>query len=326
MYSMTRRCLALCLFTLASVAVQAASTSEVSAPEIKVLFEAKDPRAPAAIANLLKAEPDNVEARVLAIRQLLRERKYEAAVDSAEDLVDAADGSALAHLWLGNAYGSRIGEVGMFSKIALAGKLRGQFEKAIQLDPDLLEARSNLVGFYLQAPAMVGGGIDKAKAQVAEIAKRDPARGHFVQAQVLAAEKKLDEAFKAYEAAYQLRPDVADYRMALGLAYQQAKRWEQAFAVFERWTSEEPSAAGAWYQLGRTSALSGQKTDQGVAALRRYLDFPADGALPEAQHAWYRMGQVLVAAGDKTGARQAFQTSLKLDPKMSDAKAELAKL
>lgn len=321
MYPMIRRCLALCLFTLASAAVQAAS-----APEAKLLFEAKDPRAPDAIAALLKAEPGNIEARVLAIRQLLRERKTKEAVDSAEDLVDDAGNSALAHLWLGNAYGQRVSQVGMFSKIMLAGKLRDQFEQAIELDPDLIEARSNLVGFYLQAPAAVGGGIDKARGQVVEIAKRDPARGHFVQAQVLTAEKKLDDAFKAYEAAYQLRPDVADYRMAVGIAYQQAERWAQAFDVFERWTAEDASAAGAWYQLGRTSALSGQKPGQGAAALRRYLDLPADGTLPEAKHAWYRMGQVLVAAGRKAEARQAFQASLKLDPNMSDAKAELAKL
>lgn len=326
MHSITRRCLALCLLAFASATVQAASAPEVSAPEIKVLFEAKDPRAPAAIAALLKAEPDNVEARVLAIRQLMRERKYEAAVDSAEDLVDAADGSALAHLWLGNAYGQRIGQVGLFHKMMLAGKLRSQFEKALQLDPDLLEARSNLVGFHIQAPAAVGGSIDKAKEQVAEIAKRDPARGHYVQAQVLAAEKKLDDAFNAYEAAYKLRPDVADYRMAVGIAYQQAERWEQAFEVFERWTTEDASAAGAWYQLGRTSALSGQKPDQGVAALRRYLQFPADGTLPEAKHAWYRMGQVLVSAGRKAEARQAFQASLKLDPDLADAKAALTRL
>lgn len=219
MPSISKQCVAFVVFALASAVAQA-----TTALEVKSLFEAKDARAPAAIAALLKAEPGNVEARVLAIRQLLRDGKRKAAVDSAEALVDDSPASAVAHLWLGNAYGQRIGEVGMFSKISLAGKLRGQFEEAIKLDPDFLDARSNLVGFYLQAPSIVGGGIDKAKAQVAEIAKRDPARGHYVRAQVLMAEKKLDEAFNATETAYKLRPDVADYRMAVGIAYQQAER------------------------------------------------------------------------------------------------------
>lgn len=296
------------------------------AAEIGALFEARDPQAPALIAALLKANPDDLDAQLLQIRLLLREGKAEDAVDLAEELVEAKPDSALAHYWLGNAYGNRIGQVGMLSKMMLAGDLRDAYQEAIRLDPELTSARANLVQFYLQAPAAIGGGIDKAKAQQVEIAKRDPARGHFVNAQVLLVEEKPDDALRAYEAAHAAKPEDADYRLALGIAYHGAEQWDRAFELFERWTAEDRTAAGAWYQLGRTSALSGQKHEQGVAAMRHFLTLPADPRNPEAQHAWYRMGQILAAAGRKDEARSAYQSALKLDPKLAEAKAGLAKL
>ena len=50
-------------------------------------------------------------------------------------------------------------------------------EKAVEIDPDSVEARFALMEYYLQAPALVGGDITKAKAQAEEIAKRNTAEG-----------------------------------------------------------------------------------------------------------------------------------------------------
>lgn len=315
-----RSLLALALFTaVAPVLAQ-------DAAHVRSLFEARDPQAPALIAQLLKSRPDSLDAKILHIRQQLRAGEAEEAVDLAEELVDAHPQSALAQYWLGNAYGNRIGQVGMLSKMMMAPKLRDAYEIAIKLDPELVDARANLVQFYLQAPSTIGGGIDKAKAQQQEIAQRDLARGHVAQAQILMAEEKPAEALKAYEAALAAKPDAKDIRIAVGIGYQEAKRWNDAFALFERWTAENDLEGAAWYQLGRTSALSGQKPEQGVAALQRFLKLPVDPRNPPAQHAWYRMGQILAAAGRRDEARSAYQSALKLDPKHSDAKAELAKL
>ena len=87
---------------------------------------------------------------------------------------------AEAHYWLGNAYGNRLGDVGMFGKLKLAPKLRDAFVRTIELDPDYIKARSNLIEFYLQAPDMLGGGVDKARAQAREIgaAKLPPLGDH----------------------------------------------------------------------------------------------------------------------------------------------------
>ena len=57
------------------------------------------------------------------------------------------------------------------------------------LNPELLAARLDLLSFYLQAPSLVGGSVEKAKIQAAEIAKRDASQGNLAWQQCQKAEQ-----------------------------------------------------------------------------------------------------------------------------------------
>ena len=77
---------------------------------------------------------------------------------------------SLYHLWLGRIYGEKADHAGFLSAAGLAKKVRVEFERAVELDPESWEARADLAEFYLSAPAIVGGGKDKARAQANAIA------------------------------------------------------------------------------------------------------------------------------------------------------------
>lgn len=306
---------------LAHLPAQAVELADAAA-----LLESNDPRAAAAVIALAQAEPDNPDVQVLKAHLLLLQGDAEAAIDVAKRAVERAPRSAQAHLWLGNAYGLRLGQVGTFAQIAMAPRVRRAYEQAVELAPDLLEARYRLVEFYLQAPKVMGGGVDKARSQVDEIAARDPAMGHAARGKVLAAEKQIDLALAEFAAARAAKPDVARYRLETGLALARSKRWQDALDVFQTWTREDPDAPSAWYQLGRTVALSGLNAEVGVMALEHYLNMPLKLDSPAAQHAWFRLGQIHAHAGRKDEARAALGKALALDPKHREAKAALAKL
>lgn len=294
--------------------------------EIKSQLDAGDKKALPNAEAFAKANPKNTEAWILLTRARLQADKDELAVDSAKQAVELAPNNAQAQFWLGNAYGSYIGEVGMLSKMSMAPKLRDAYEATIKLDPNNLDAREYLIQFYLQAPSVVGGGKDKALLQVKEIAKRDPARGHLAQAQIYLSEKNNIAALKSYEIAYAAKPADATIRLALGVAYQQSDRWNDAFKHFRAWTAQDDKAGVAWYQIGRTSVLSGQLLDEGLLALKKYLSMPHTANEPQNKNAYYRMGQLYVKSGKKPEAKLAFQSALKLDPNYKEVKAELAKL
>jgi tetratricopeptide (TPR) repeat protein len=314
----------LCLFVfvlMVSATVQAATPQEISAQ-----LQAGDKRGLANAEAYAKANPKNAEAWSLLTRARVLQGKAEAAVTAGQKAVALAPNSAQAQFWLGNAYGSRIGEVGMMSKMSMAPKLRDAFEKTVALDPNNLDARTALLQFYLQAPSAIGGGKDKALLQAREIGKRDAARGHLARAQIQLADKDNAGALKSYEAAYAAKPSDAGIRLALGIGYQQAERYNDAFRHFHTWTAQDATAGAAWYQLGRTSVLSGQHLEEGIAALQKYLKLPRMANEPANQHAYYRLGQLYAKAGKKAEARTAFQSALKLDPAFKEPKAELAKL
>jgi len=77
------------------------------------------------------------------------------------------------HYWLGCALGREAQQASKLRQAVLAPRILGHFERAVELDEDYLDARKRLVDFYTRAPAFMGGGLDKARAQVAEIERLD---------------------------------------------------------------------------------------------------------------------------------------------------------
>ncbi len=307
-------------------AFSASAASAITPLEVKSLLESRDKKALASADALTKAEPKSAEAWILLTRARLQANQAEAAVESGEKAVKFGPNNSQSHFWLGNAYGSRVGQVGMFSQMSMAPKIRDAFEKTVALDPNNLDAREGLLQFYLQAPSVVGGGKDKATVQANEIAKRDVARGHLARAQVFMSEKNTVAALKSYEAAYAAKPSDKNIRLAVGIGYQMAERWNEAFKHFRAWTTQDEKAGPAWYQIGRTSALSGLQLEEGIAALQKYIGMPHAANEPQNKNAYHRLGQLYAKAGKKTEAKAALLAALKLDPKFADAKTELGKL
>ncbi len=314
-------------FGLLLAGVSSAAFANVA--DIESLLKVRDPGALAKAQAFVEANEANARAWVLLARAQLQRGEADDAIDSAEKAVELAPNDPQAHLWLGNSLGARIGQVNVLRKMAMAPDLRDAFEAAIRLDPSLIDARSALIQFYLQAPEAVGGGIDKAKAQVAEILKRNAVRGHLAQATIdrfneddAALARSIDAAVAA---APTLPAEDIDSRASLTINLIALERYDQARAFLAAWTAAQPDAAAPHYHLGRLAALSGRFLDEGAAGLKRYLE----GGLrrgdndPKDTNAWWRLGQIQAKQGDTAAARTSFQTALRLDPANAEAKKSL---
>lgn len=290
------------------------------------MLEQFDPKALSALQQVAKAEPNNVEAlRLLGIAQL-RAGNPADAVASLERAVKLDPRNAQLFHLLGQAYGSNINNVGMLSKLGYAGKVRGAFETATELDPDFIDARDGLMQFYLMAPGIAGGSVEKARLQAAAIAERSPVRGHMARAALLRNEEKQDEALQAYRSAVQADPQYAPARLSLGLALHSAERSDEALDVFETMQRELPEAGQGWYQFARVALLSDKRLEQGEAAMRHYLSLPRAVGQPEPKYAHLRLGQILAKLGKGDVARSEMQRALALDADFEDAKKALASL
>lgn len=259
-------------------------------------------------------------------RELLQRGALDDAAERLEEAVELAPDDAEAHHLLGAAYGRQAQVGSMFTKMRLAGSIREEFERAVALAPDAVEYRESLLQFYAAAPAAVGGGLDKAKAQAAEIAKRDAVRGDLAYAVVARIEGKPDEALARLRAAYAKRPEDARLGVQIGILLQEQKRFDEAFAHFQQLVARDPEALGAWYQLGRTAVLANARLAEGEAALKRYLAGTPGRQDPPLAAAHWRLGMLYELMQRVGDARAQYQAALALDPAHAEAKAALKKL
>ena len=133
------------------------------------------------------------------------------------DVMVAPDGAA----YMVSALGQHISQVGMFKKMSLGKKVKEHAERAAALDASSIRARESLMQFYIQAPGIAGGSMDKAREQAAAIARINPAEGLRIDAILARVDKKPDaEVVAAWEKAIAGQPVSAfkAYRVSLVLS------------------------------------------------------------------------------------------------------------
>ena len=257
---------------------------------------------------------------------LMGEERFDKAADEFERAVASNQASAAYHFQLGQAYGSRAQHVNVFRQAILARKTKAEFDRAVALDPDLIDARVGLLSYYLYAPGIVGGSLENARLQAAEIRKRNAYRGGVAYAQIATHEKDGAGAARELEALTRQFPDSTSPYVALATGYGQRGLWPDAWAVADRMAHTLPDAPVAQYLVGRLAGESGQQLERGAAALSRYLQStPHEGDPPLAVAHW-RLGVVYERQARKDAARAEYQTALRLDPKLAGAREALGKL
>ena len=122
----------------------------------------------------LKGLPEDARALELLGQCYFMEAEFRKATDALEKAASLDPKSSSIQTWLGRAYGRRAETSFALPAIGYATKARQALERAVQLDGRNMEAINDLFEYYLEAPAIMGGGYDKAKGLISLIAKNDP--------------------------------------------------------------------------------------------------------------------------------------------------------
>jgi len=255
--------------SLWSVALAAAP--EALAPGAQLLESRRYEEAVKFFTGNAAQNPRDADAALYLGRAYLGLHQLDTAVKWLEKAAELAPGSSEKHQWLGRGYGEAAQAASMLSAPGLAHKAKAEFDKAVALDPANLDARDDLISYYLEAPGFLGGSVEEARKQAAEIRKRDGLRGHQAMAGILMHEKDLAGAERELQQAVQEAPSNVRARQSLGLFYANAARWNEAFETFEGLLKTDLRNYAALYQVGRTGAVSGQRLDRAEDCLKQYL-------------------------------------------------------
>jgi tetratricopeptide (TPR) repeat protein len=196
---------------------------------------------------------------------------WDAGISFCEKAITIEPDNGLYHLWLGRIYGEKADRAGFMSAAGLAKKVRSEFERAVELSPNSWEARTDLAEFYVEAPGVVGGGKDKARAQANLIAPLNPGMAYWLRGRIAEKNKDADAAEQEYRIAIQVTHGGARAWLNLAGFFHHMNRlpeMDQALQKLESSSLDHPGAlvdgAGIELRTGRDYPLA-------VRLLRRYF-------------------------------------------------------
>lgn len=286
------------------------------------------PAAVQAFSQAHAAAPNDAAILADLARATLRQGGHnKQAVDDAQQAVALAPGKAAYQLLLGDAYSNYVDDVSFFSKLGIAHKIRDAYLKAVALDPDNATAHFSLAMYYLVAPGIAGGDVDKGKAQIAVLAKLAPALADSLNARLAMQDKQGAQAEDWLRKAAAASMDGGE-EVALGAYQASGKHWDQALATLRAATVTHPQNPDAWYQIGRLAAEGHVDAVTGIKALQTYLGMPIDWHNGNQPYCWaeFHLAQIHARQGDKADARAEYQQALRLNPGFKEAEQALQKL
>ncbi len=270
--------------------------------------------------------PGKANPAIEAIQASLGKDNPDKAIEVAEAAVEKDPNNSDLVLWLGRSYGMKALSASVFTKLSWAKKCKKSFEKAVELDPNSVEARLELMGYHLQAPGVAGGDKAEAARQADELLKRNPPWGHMARGRVFQNEKKLDLAETEYRAAVKAGPGEDRFLYVLSGFLAGQKRYKEAAEPWEERYKGNPADMVARYQLARVALISGTNLPQAVEHLTAYLTVEPKKDTPTWADAQWRLGLVYEKLGQKDNAVKALQQALKLDPGHQRAQKDLERL
>ncbi len=287
--------------------------------------EGKVDAAVASLRNVLSADPRNAEAHRLLCNVYASVDQLDAAIRECESAASLMPDSSSVILDLAHVYGSKADHSGALTGMRMVGKIRSSFERAVQLDGRSVDALSDLGEFYVEAPSIAGGGLDKARALVPRLQAVSPARAHRLAGMIAAKEDNDAAAETEFQAELAVAHSPEAY-VDLANFERHRKRYDEAAAAAR--TAIQKDAGRGGDTVDAAHLLLQMKRDLPVAqdGLRRFLatPHPASRVAPYAK-VHTMLGESLQSSGDSNGARAQFSAALALAADYAPAKRALSR-
>lgn len=256
------------------------------------------------------ATTGTLSAPALEVRSLLRDGKLEPALEAADRATDAGPTDPQTWFWAARAYGLQAQRANLLTKAKWAGRARDAYLKAVELDPNFVEAHFDLMQYFLLAPGFLGGGRDKADATALTIAKLDLVWGKLAASSLAMQDDNPELAERLLREAVEQAPDNERGYQALSARLQRQERWADAHALWNDLLARQPDNSLAHYSLARNAVLAGEGYKQGLVHIDRFI---ALGVVPENLSmggAHWRRGLLLEKLGRPQEALDALQQAI----------------
>lgn len=238
----------------------------------------------------------------------------EQGLDEAEDFIE---GFIKQHPDHAQAYYMRGAIMGMqasdsiFSAMSYAKKSLKSFTRAVELEPSSVEYRQGLISFYMAAPGIAGGDMDKAWQHIEALREYDSKTALQIELAYWQVEENEAKFQATLARGIEAFPEHPDFHYRAGLIAQEDKAFEQALSHFDSCIGKtvqsemaESIRLNCLYQVGRTALFSEQQIERGINALETYQQRELPSNVPGKAWAQARLAALYVLVGRMHEAQQ----------------------
>jgi tetratricopeptide (TPR) repeat protein len=275
--------------------------------------------------SAIAQSPSNAEAYYWLGRSYYELRDYDNAISAGEKSIALDPKNSLYHQWLGRIYGGKADREHSFF---FAKKVKEQFSEAVRLNPSNIAARRDLQEYDLDAPWIVGGNKDEARAQVDAIAAIDSVQGHLARAVLLMSEgKKVDQAEAEYKQVLAAKPKELEPYFEAADFYERQNKPEGIEEAIEAAAAVNAGDERLAFYRGVSLVLKNTSNTQAEEYLKSYIaSTPERSDWPSHASARDWLGRLYQLEGKRPEAAEQYRAALQLDPGLKDARTRLQQL
>jgi len=302
------------------VLVEGASFERELARAVQLFEEHRFAEAEVHLAQARALEPDAPEVHFQSGLNSMGLRQLERAESELAMALELEPENARYVLGMAQVIGKQITSMeDSFAKIGLASRGKNLIEQAIAIDGELLDARLAKLLFCMMAPSILGGGIDRAREQILEISKVDPAVGLFAEGWLAEQEEEWESSEAHYRSSLELNDKYPRTRHRLGHLLMGQERFDEALVQFEAGLQLEPRSPASHDGKGLCLAGLG-RYEEALRHFRRAAEIDPLWATP-----YFNEAECLIEQGDDLeAARAAFSRFLEVATHEDEERIEQA--
>lgn len=286
----------------------------------KFLMNKQLDKAEKTVVAYLNANPNDLKGIELLGDTYGQQLKWDEAISSYKKLVDTKSSNANYHYKYGGAMGMKALKVNKLKAVGMIGDIKEAFLKAVELDPNHIDARWALVELYMQLPGIIGGSVDKSLKYANELEKLSKVDGYLAKGYVYEYDNKPELAEKYYKMAIKEGGSMTGYEK-LTTFYEKQKQPEKAIANIEN-NQKAHNRNALHYQIGKVAAEYNIELQKGERCLNMYIkNYSAKDGVPKAW-ANYRLAQINKHKGNKSEALKYINLALTELPEIKLFKEE----
>lgn len=232
----------------------------------------------------------------------------ESDVDKAKEYLDQSVGlepnTSDEYYWLGRAYGELAQKTNIFKQASYASNSHKYLQMAVDTDPKSVEALRGLFFFYVVAPGIVGGGIDKAERTLSDIRKLSPVDADIEQ--LILFDKKEEHEKQLSHAKFLVTtyPNSAEALFRSAQIFRNQQKLDSAINAFELASKLPITAQNRMYveasifQFGETCQWANVRTEDAIESLEKYMAIKTEVKKAESNLLRWTLAKLYYQKGD----------------------------